>query len=117
MRDYLQACAGESKREGGALLAVAAADFDRGKVSLLLKKSSRWSLRCFLMESAVCLVPALSPTFMKSAASRPLLSDSKWKTYTAAGAAAAVAGFVGTAQAAITFLDFNDVLFSDALPD
>ncbi len=41
--------------------------------------------------------------------------ESKWKTYTAAGAAAAAAGFVGNAQAAITFLDLNDIVVVDVI--
>ena len=50
---------------------------------------------------------------MKHAANRSPFLDSKWKTYTAAGAAAAAAGLVGNAQAAITFLDFNDTVVTD----
>jgi len=51
---------------------------------------------------------------MKPDANRPLFSNSKWKTYTTAGAAVAAAGLVGNAQAAITFLDFNDAVVTDA---
>lgn len=46
---------------------------------------------------------------------RPAVSDTKWKTYTTAGAAAAAAGLVGNAQAAITFLDYNDTVVVDPI--
>jgi len=52
---------------------------------------------------------------MNSTAARPAHLDQKWKSYTAAGAAAAAAGLVGNAQAAISFIDFNDTVIVDSI--
>lgn len=55
----------------------------------------------------------LTGLYMKSRTRPSPHFEAKWKTYTAAGAAAAAAGFVGNAQAAIAFLDLNDVVVID----
>lgn len=52
---------------------------------------------------------------MKIKSNRPALLEQKWKSYTAAGAAAVAAGFVGNAQAAITFIDYNDTVVVDPI--
>lgn len=52
---------------------------------------------------------------MKIKSNRPALLEQKWKSYTAAGAAVAAAGFVGNAQAAIMFIDYNDTVVVDPI--
>jgi hypothetical protein len=51
---------------------------------------------------------------MNSSPSPAALLDQKWRAYTAAGAAAA-AGMVGSAQAAVTFIDYNDTIIVDPI--
>lgn len=53
---------------------------------------------------------------MKPADPIPSQLNQKWKTYTAAGAVASAAGLVGNAQAAITFIDYNDTVIVDPVP-
>ncbi len=57
----------------------------------------------------------LSISYMKIQAQPSPQFEAKWRTYTAAGAAAAAAGFVGNAQAAIAFLDLNDIVVIDVI--
>ncbi len=50
---------------------------------------------------------------MKSSPHHTVRPDHKWKAYTAAGAAVTAAGMVGDAQAAISFIDYNDTIIVD----